>query len=143
MQKIIYTLLLLTISLYSQDMKIQNQEFPTSEMASQNKKIVKMVVKEISSTLPQTVDKYTKLVNIKAQDTTMLYYFEINTGSKSDKNIQKQDHKRMQNAVTRGLCQSSKRFLEAQINISYIYSSAKTKVELFRFDISQKDCIGI
>jgi len=141
--KKIFALLLLTISLYSQDIKIQNKEFPTSEMTSQNQKIVQMVVKEISNTLPQNIDKYTDLVDIKAQDTTMLYYFEINTGSKSDENIQKQDHNRMRKAVTMGLCQSSKRFLEAQINISYIYNSAKTKVELFRFDISQKDCIGL
>jgi len=143
MKKIIYILLILTVSLYSENTKIQNREFSISEMASQNKKIVQMVAKEISKTLPQTIDKYTKLVDIKTKDTTMLYYFEINTGAKSDKNVQEEDHKRMQNAVTRGLCQSSKRFLDAQINISYIYNSAKTKVELFRFDISQKDCLGV
>ncbi len=143
MNKIIFTLLIVVISLYSADIKMKNQEFPVSEIASQNKKILKMVVKEISSTLPQTVDKYTKLVDVKAKNTTMLYYFEINTGSKSDESIKKEDHQRMQKAVTKGLCQSSKRFLDAQINISYIYSSEKTKVQLFRFDISQKDCIGI
>jgi len=143
MKKIIYILLILTVSLYSENTKIQNREFSISEMASQNKKIVQMVAKEISKTLPQTIDKYTKLVDIKTKDTTMLYYFEINTGAKSDKNVQEEDHKRMQNAVTRGLCQSSKRFLDAQINISYIYNSSKTKVELFRFDISQKDCLGV
>ena len=143
MKKIIYILLILTVSLYSENTKIQNREFSISEMASQNKKIVQMVAKEISKTLPQTIDRYTKLVDIKTKDTTMLYYFEINTGAKSDKNVQEEDHKRMQNAVTRGLCQSSKRFLDAQINISYIYNSSKTKVELFRFDISQKDCLGV
>jgi len=31
--------------------------------------------------------------------------------------------------------------LEAQINIAYLYQSAKSKVKLFRFDITQADCL--
>jgi len=46
----------------------------------------------------------------------------------------------MQKAVTMGICQSSRRFIEAQINISYIYIGAKSKAELFRFDVTQADC---
>jgi len=49
----------------------------------------------------------------------------------------------MKKAVTTGVCQSSRKFLAAGINTSYSYISAKSKAELFRFDITQADCIGL
>ena len=143
MTKTILTLILLATSLLSSDIKTRTGEFPAKEMKSQNREIVKMVVEEISSTLPQKIDKYTEFTAITSKDTTMIYHFEINTGSKSDEIVQKEDRTRMKTAVTKGVCQSAKRFIDANINISYVYSSAKTKVELFRFDISRKDCVGI
>lgn len=143
MHKILLILITLTISGFASDIKSKTGDFPQQEMKSQNKEIVKMVVAEIASTLPLKIDDYTQFVEIKGKDTTMLYYFEINTGSKSDESIQKEDKSRMKKAVTKGICQSAKRFIEAQINISYIYLSAKTKSELFRFDISHKECVGI
>jgi len=143
MKSSLIILVALAVSLFSSDIQTRTGQFPAKEMESQNKEIVKMVVEEISSTLPQKIDKYTNFTAIKAEDTTMLYYFEINTGSKSDKTVQKEDQSRMRKAVTKGVCQSAERFINAQINISYIYLSAKTKAELFRFDITQKDCLGI
>ena len=71
----------------------------------------------------------------------MLYTFEINATNKSDDEIMKEDKSRMKKAVTMGICNSSKKFLENGINISYIYASAKSKKELFRFDVTQKDCV--
>jgi len=118
-------------------------DFPVHEMKTQNKKIVSLVAKEISQTLPQVIDKYTTLSSVVAKDITLVYTFNINTGSKSDTVVKKEDRSRMKKAVTVGVCQSSRKFLEAGINTSYVYLSAKTKVELFRFDISQKDCIGL
>jgi hypothetical protein len=143
MKKIILIVVMLMSSLYASNVKTQTGAFPASKIKSQNKQIVQMAVKEISKKLPQTVDKYTQLVDIQAKDATIVYYFEINTGSKSDESVRKNDKKRMQDAVTRGICQSSKNFLKAQINISYVYISAKTKKELFKFDISKEDCTGI
>jgi len=118
----------------------QTRELSPKEMKTQNREIVELSSKELSKTLPQVIDKYTTLTKVKGQDTTLIYIFEINTGSKSDEAVQKEDKTRMQQAVTTGICQSSKRFLDAQINISYLYISAKSKVELFRFDVSQADC---
>jgi len=43
--------------------------------------------------------------------------------------------------VTYGICKTYKRFLDVNITISYLYTSAKSKVKLFRFDVTQKDCI--
>jgi len=117
--------------------------FPAKQMEMQKEDIAKLVAEEISDTLPQVVDKYTVLSKVIAKDTTLIYTFDIHTGVKSDEAIQKQDRTRMKKAVTTGVCQSSRKFLEAGINTSYIYVSAKTKVELFRFDISQKDCTGL
>jgi hypothetical protein len=80
------------------------------------------------------------LTKVEGKDTTIFYTFEINTGSKSDDTVRKEDRTRMKKAVTTGICQASKRFLDAQISISYIYISAVSKAELFQFNVSQKDC---
>ena len=119
---------------------IKQQDLPMEEMQKQKREIVKLSSEEISKTLPQTVDKYTTLTKVEGKDTTITYTFEINTGAKSDEAVKKEDRTRMQKAVTTGICQSSKRFIDAQINISYIYISANSKVELFRFDVTQADC---
>jgi len=119
---------------------IQQKDLPVEEMQKQKREIVKLSSEEISKTLPQTVDKYTTLTKVEGKESTITYTFQINTGAKSDETVKKEDRTRMQKAVTTGICQSSKRFIEAQINISYIYISAKSKAELFRFDVTQADC---
>jgi hypothetical protein len=119
---------------------VQTVDMPTKEMIAQNQKIAKLAAEEMNKTLPQTIDKYTTLVQIAAKGTVLEYLFEINTGAKSDETVQKEDHARMEKAITEGVCHSSKRFLDAKINITYIYRSAVSKAELFRFDISQEKC---
>jgi len=125
---------------FAEGQQIQTKDLPQKEMQKQNREIVRLSSEEISKTLPQTVDKYTTLTTVQGKDTTLVYTFEINTGAKSDETVKKEDRTRMQKAVTTGICQSAKRFIDAQINISYIYISANTKVELFRFDVTQADC---
>jgi len=122
---------------------VQQQELPTEQLKKQNKELVKLAATEINKTLPQSIDTYTTLTKVEGKETTILYTYEINTGSKSDETVQKEDKSRMKEAVTYGICKGSKRFLDAQINISYLYISAKSKVELFRFDVSQSDCMNI
>ena len=138
------TLLVLSIittlsqSLFAEGIK--QEDLPVAEMQKQKREIVKLSSEEIAKTLPQTVDKYTVLTKVEGKDTTITYTFEINTGAKSDEAVKKEDRTRMQKAVTTGICQSASKFLQAQINISYIYISAKSKTELFRFDVTQADC---
>ena len=134
-------ILSLSLSLLASETPTRTGTFPDKEMKSQNKKIAHLVAKEISSTLPQVVDKYTTLVSVKSKEATLIYTFEINTGAKSDNTVRKEDHLRMKEAVITGVCQSSRKFIAAGINTSYIYISAKTKAHLFQFNISQKDCI--
>jgi hypothetical protein len=106
----------------------------------QNQNVVHLAAKELSKQLPQKIDKYTQLINIKGNNQTLIYTYEINDSKKSDEEIMKKDRSRMKKAITGGICRSSKRFLESGINISYIYTSAKSKKRLFQFDVTQKDC---
>ena len=141
MHKILLTLgTLVVLTQLSLAEGIKQQDISPAQMQKQNKQIVQLAATEINKTLPQTIDKYTTLTKVEGKDTTIFYTYEINTGAKSDETVQKEDKSRMKEAVTYGICKSSKRFLDAQINISYVYISAKSKVELFRFNVSQKDC---
>jgi len=119
---------------------LQTQEMPVTEMQKQNQQIVRMASEEMTKTLPQKVDKYTTLQRVEGEGSRLTYVFEINTGAKSDEVVKKEDRSRMKKAVTNGICTSAKRFLDAQIDISYLYTSAATKAKLFQFDVSQADC---
>ena len=128
----------LTVSIYAAE--IQTGELPINKVIKQNREIVKLASEEITKTLPQKVDKYTTLLKVEGQGTTLLYVFEINTGAKSDEAVRSEDRTRMQKAVTSGICRSSERFLDADINISYLYKSAASKGKLFQFNVSKDDC---
>ena len=135
--------LLLSSPILATDIQMKNRELPQSEMKAQNEQIAKLAATEISKTLPQTIDKYTKLINIKADKATLVYIYEIDITPKSDETVKKEDHSKMREAVTIGTCKSSKRFLDAEIPIRYIYKSAHTQTELFRFDINQQSCFKL
>jgi hypothetical protein len=135
MNKTYLILLALCVSLLASDTPTKTGDFPEKEMKAQNKEIAKLVAEEISSTLPQVVNKFTTITSVKSQDTTIVYTFEINTGAKSDETVRNEDRTKMSQAITTGICQSSSKFLQAGINTTYLYVSAKTKANLFRFDI--------
>ena len=143
MNKFTLLLLALSISIFAQDLKIRTDTFPDSEMKAQNVTVAEMSAEALSKDLPHKIDKYTTLQTITNKEANLIYTFFINNSSKSDEAIKKEDKSRMKKAITIGVCQSAKRLLEAKIDITYIYSSARTKAELFRFNISQKDCVGI
>lgn len=136
-----YTLLLCVASaLYAKALPMQAQEFPKEEMIKQNIEIASLAAQAMSKNLPKKIDKYTTLLSVKNDTTTLVYTFAINSGAKSDATIQKEDHSKMQKAVTVGVCKSAQRFLQAGIDTAYVYVSAKTKKLLFRFDITQDKC---
>jgi len=141
MKRSILLLLTLTGLMGSMQAKgMQTRELPKNEMIKQNRQIVKLASEEITKTLPQKVDNYTTLLKVEGQGTTLVYVFEINTGAKSDETVRSEDRTRMQKAVTSGICRSSKRFLDAEIDISYLYKSAASKEKLFQFNVSKDDC---
>jgi hypothetical protein len=139
MRLLIISLFILSLG-YSKGIIKGEQEYPLDKFKEQNSQIIKMVVSEISKDLPQKVDKYTTMTNIRDENLTLIYTFEINTGSKSDEAVIKDDKYRMQKAVTKGVCQSSKRFLDANISLAYEYKSAISKKELFTFFIDKQKC---
>ncbi len=110
------------------------------QLKLQNKHIVKLVVEEVSKTLPQEVDNYTQYVSIKSEGLKLISTFEIKTAPKSDEAVIKEDKPRMESFIIKGICQSSKRFLESNIDIAYVYANAATKKELFRFDVTKSSC---
>ena len=110
------------------------------KIKQQNINVVKAAAEGLSEKLPQQVDKYTSLIKIQADGAKLIYVYEINDPQKSDQEIAQLGKKKMQKPVTRGICTSSKRFLESGIEISYVYTSAKTKQELFHFNVKEKDC---
>ena len=121
-----------------QQTDIQQREVDLNKF--QNTEVLKFAKEELSKQLPQKIDPYTTLVNISTKDSTLIKTYEINSGSKSDETIIKEDHSRMKKAITKGTCQTSQRFLKSGISLSYVYMSAKSKVKLFQFDVSKKDC---
>ncbi|MCK5110506.1 MAG: hypothetical protein KAQ94_03220 [Arcobacteraceae bacterium] len=130
-------------STLANNLPIRNQDVSPQQLQKQNKEIVKLAAQAESKDLPQVVNKYTTIVSIEAVDATMVYTFEINTGSKSDEAIINEDHSKMERIVTEGICTSSKRFMDAQITKTYIYKSAISKKKLFQFDVNQAICFKI
>ena len=115
---------LLTIFTFATDMKLQNKEFVKEKIASR--------------TLPQQVDKATRLVNIETNKSAIVYIYEIDTAISSNKDINS-----MREAVIRGTCLSSKQFLDAHISLQYLYKNARTKAELFKFYVNQDSCVTL
>lgn len=127
-----------TSSEAQQPNKIRQQEVDLNKF--QNEEVLKLAVKELSKNVPQKIDSYTTLIDVTSKDLSLIYVYEIHTGAKSDEAVRSEDQVRMRKAVTKGTCESSKRFLESGISLSYLYLSSKSKEKLFQIDVSQKDC---
>lgn len=141
MKKQLFILLTLAMSsTLSAETKMQNRELPAEELKTQNKTVAKMASLEISKSLPQKIDKFTTLTSAQAKEATIIYTYELDIATKSDETIKKEDHTKMKEAITKGSCIGSKRFLDADIALRYIYISKKTKAELFQFNIDKKSC---
>ena len=148
MKKLLFTVLAvvtITNSSFAKE-ELQKTNDPATQAKAdkqlklQNKEIVKLVVEEIGKKLPQKVDDYTQYVAIKSEGLKLISTFEINTAPKSDETVIKEDKPRMEQFIRKGICQSAKRFLQSDIDITYVYTNAMTKKELFRFAVTEKDC---
>jgi hypothetical protein len=134
-------LILLLLALSAFDTSLFAKKTQAEKVKMQNLEVVRMAAKEMTSKLPQKVDTYTQLVAIEPKDESLTYIFEINTGAKSDAAIIREAGKRkMDERIMRGICSSSKRFIENGIAISYLYKSAASKKQLFRYDANETRC---
>jgi len=121
--------------------KIQTGEaLPIEKIKEQNLNVVKKAVEGIGENLPEKVDKYTTLVGIDSNGTQLIYIFEVDGGMRSDEALREDGKKRMAPVVKDGICNSSKRFLQSDIDIQYRYLSKVTKNEILRVDVSLEDC---
>lgn len=133
-------LALLTLAtLLFADANLQNKELSAKEIEKQNITIAKLAAQEITKSLPQIIDKYTTITACKAEKNSLIYLYEIKS-KKSDETIQKEDHSKMGDAITKGTCTSSQRFLESNISITHQYISATSKKKLFEFHVNQENC---
>lgn len=121
---------------------VQAQQNADKQLKIQNKKIITMFIERMGNALPKKIDEYTTLESMTSKDLTLMYNFSIKT-DKKDEDIINEDHTRMTTFVTKGVCKSSQRFLKSDIEITYNYSSAKSKKKLFQIDITKKDCFYI
>ncbi len=128
------------IALNANDLPTKSQDMSIEDMRASNKQIASLAVAEMSKSLPQQIDKFTKLVKCEAKDSTIIYTHELSVPPKSDEELKKDGLSRMKDSLIYGTCEHSARFLQADITIRYIYTSASSKAELFRLDIDKKSC---
>lgn len=143
----IFTLLTASQLLFSEALPASKdplmQEKADSQIKMQNTEVIKAVVLELSKKVPQKVDKFTTFTKISNKGLNLIYTYEINAPAKSDDEIRAKDRTRMEKAVIYGVCTRSKRFLESDISLTYLYLSAQSKEELFRFEITPEKCSEI
>ncbi len=109
-------------------------------LKKQNKTIVKMAAEDISTHLPQKVDRFTTMVGVDHKGANLIYIYELNVPGKSDKDLIKEGKKRMSSQLKKSSCFSAKRFLKSDITLSYVYKSANSKKTLFKVDVDKSDC---
>ena len=112
----------------------------TDKIRQQNLQVVQKAAEGLNETLPQQIDRYTRLIRLEPKGEKLIYIYELNVTGKSDAEVAAEGRKRMRKPVTEGICTSSKRFLQSGIDIVYRYESAKSHKPLFAFDVTQKDC---
>ena len=130
-----YPIILSTLTLF---MSLNASIIP-DKVKLQNQNVVNMAAKSLSKELPKKVDKFTSLVKIDPRGEVLIYTFEINS-TKNDDELIKKDKTKMKKRITSGVCSSSKRFLQSDISIKYIYQSKKSKKEIFNVDINKSVC---
>jgi len=136
-----YARLFLLFALLTLSFPLFAESTQKDKIRTQNLEVVRMAAREISSKLPQKVDAYTQLVAIEPKGESLIYTFEIHAGAKSDATIIREaGERKMNERVLRGICISSRRFIESGIAISYLYRSAASKKMLFRYDADAAKC---
>jgi len=134
--KIVLAITLVNTLLFATD----NTSNIEAKLKAQNINVVKKAAEGLNETLPQKVDKYTRLIKLKPDGEHLIYVYELNVTGKSDQELTKEGKDRMTTPVTHGICTSSKRFLDSGIAITYRYVSAVTQHKLFDINVSKEDC---
>lgn len=110
------------------------------KMKEQNINVVQKAVEGLSKNLPIEIDKSTRLVQVEGKGTRLIYTFEIKTAPKSEKELIKEGRTKVAPRVKKGLCHSADRFLQAGIDITYIYLNGATGNKILELNITKEDC---
>ncbi len=116
------------------------KEKADKQMKLQNRNIINAVKDELRKKLPQRINKVTVLTDVTSNDLELIYTHEIDIGLKSTKTVRNEDNSTMKEAITYGVCTRAKKFLDSKIVLTYLYNNAKTKEELFKYEITPKSC---
>jgi len=114
-------------------------DLSVDKLREQNLIVVKKAAEGIGETLPQRVDKFTKLTAIDANGTRLIYTFEVDAGPKSDETMRKEGAK-MAPRILQGICKSADRFMQADISLTYRYINSGTNNEILRVDADKSKC---
>ena len=114
-------------------------DLSVDKLREQNLIVVKKAAEGIGETLPQRVDKFTKLTAIDANGTRLIYTFGVDAGPKSDETMRKEGAK-MAPRILQGICTSAKRFIQADISLTYRYINRATHSEILRVDADKSKC---
>ena len=109
-------------------------------MREQNIHVVQKAVEGLNQNLPIEIDKSTKLVKVEGEGARLIYTFEIKTAPKSDKELIEEGRTKVAPRVKKGLCHSADRFLQAGIDITYIYKNSATGNTILELNVTKKDC---
>ncbi len=137
--------LFMQVSLYALPLekfqpKLQvGSELSPDKLKEQNLNVVQKAVEGIGETLPQKVDDFTNIVAIDSNGTKLIYTFEVQSGPQSDEAMRQKGEK-MAPRIKKGICMTSKRFLQADISIKYRYISSATKNEILSVDVDKQSC---
>jgi len=142
------SVLLLSVSLHALPQekfqpKLQiGSELSIDKLKEQNLNIVQKAVEGIRENLPQKVDAFTQIVAIDSNGTKLIYTFEVQSGPQSDEAMREKGIQ-MAPRIKKGICLSSKRFLQADISIRYRYVSSAGKSEILVVDVDKNSCEDI
>lgn len=117
-----------------------NGNLSIDNMRKQNIEIVKKAVEGLNQNLPVDVDSITKLIKVEGKDNRLIYIFKISTPPTTKEELIKKGKTEVAPRVKKRLCTSASRFLQADIDITYIYINSATNDKILQVDVTKKDC---
>lgn len=115
------------------------REMSIDKLKQQNRELVQKAVEGLNENLPQRVDALTQFVGVEGNGTNLTYLFDVEAGPKSDATLQKEGAA-MAPRIRQGICATAKRFLQADITLTYRYRSHATQQTILEVDVNKTQC---
>jgi hypothetical protein len=115
------------------------REMSIDKLKQQNRELVQKAVEGLNENLPQKVDDFTQFVGVEGNGTKLTYLFDVDAGPKSDATLRKEGTA-MAPRIRTGICATAKRFLQADITLSYRYRNRTTGTPVLVVDVNKTQC---